>query len=229
MSSPEGEGQRFSERRAAPRPPAHRQWTPLGRALTAIGDKWTLAIVCELAPGRMRLSQLRERLGVGSAVLDRYLQQMLALGVVERSRFREMPPRVEVELTEAGRELLPVAVELARWGMRRAWSAPQPDEHVDLAALLRMLPLVARSRLPDGVIELIVEDAQEPLNERLRIQAGEVSSGAGEARRSQRSARVAGPRGAWIAALTAGDDCQLTVSGDSELASALLAAVVVSG
>lgn len=228
MSSPEGEGQRFGERRATPRPPAHRQWTPLGRALTAMGDNWTLAIALELAPGRMRLGQLREHLGVGSSVLDRYLQQMGAVGLVTRRRFREMPPRVEVELTAAGRELLPVAVELARWGMRRAWSAPEPDEHVDLPALLRLLPLLLDevTGVGDGVLKLVVEDAGEPLCVRLQSDGGRMHLLGEEAAEREPAARIAGPRSAWIAALGPRRDCsRLTVNGDHELAVRLLASV----
>ena len=58
-------------------------------------------------------------------LLDRYLQRMAAAGLVTRSRYREMPPRVEIELTDAGRELLPAAAALARWALRRAWSLPR--------------------------------------------------------------------------------------------------------
>ena len=122
---------------------AHRQWTPLARALTAAGDSWTLAIAAELAPGPTRLSALRARLaGVSAGLLDRHLRRMTAAGLITRSRYREMPPRVELELTEAGRELLPVASALARWGLNRAWSAPREDELVDVEALLRQLPLL---------------------------------------------------------------------------------------
>jgi DNA-binding HxlR family transcriptional regulator len=46
------------------------------------------------------------------------MQHMVILGLVSRQRFREMPPRVEIELTDWGRELVPIAAGLARWGMR---------------------------------------------------------------------------------------------------------------
>jgi DNA-binding HxlR family transcriptional regulator len=53
-----------------------------------------------------------------AGVLDRHLQQMVTLGLLLRRRFKEMPPRVEISLTEAGRELLPIADALARWGVK---------------------------------------------------------------------------------------------------------------
>jgi DNA-binding HxlR family transcriptional regulator len=91
--------------------------TPLARALSATGDHWTLLIAQALASDPQRPVELRRRLpGISSGVLDRHLQQMVALGLLLRRRFKEMPPRVEVALTEAGRELLPIARALARWG-----------------------------------------------------------------------------------------------------------------
>src|SRR6202035_2053649 len=103
---------RISIRRVTggPRLPAHRRWTPLGRALEAAGDHWTLAIVTALADGRMRLAHLKAALpGASAGLLDRYVRQMVALQLISRTRIRERPPRVEVELTNAGRELVPIA------------------------------------------------------------------------------------------------------------------------
>jgi DNA-binding HxlR family transcriptional regulator len=91
--------------------------TPLARALSAVGDRWTLLIAQALADSPQRPVELRRRLpGISTGVLDRHLQQMVALGLLLRRRFKEMPPRVELALTPAGRNLLPIAHELARWG-----------------------------------------------------------------------------------------------------------------
>lgn len=93
--------------------------TPLGHALGIVGDRWTLPIALALADGPRRPVQLREQLaGISAGVLNRHLQQMIALGLLLRRRFKEMPPRVEITLTDAGRELLPIANALARWGER---------------------------------------------------------------------------------------------------------------
>lgn len=140
------------------------QWTPLARALAETGDRWTLLIALGLADGRRRQVQLQRGIaGLSGAVLDRHLRRMVAAGLVSRRRYREMPPRVELELTEPGRELLPIAGALARWGMRHAWSAPEPPEQVDLASLLELLPLLVDGAegLPDGVLELIVAAAEQ--------------------------------------------------------------------
>jgi DNA-binding HxlR family transcriptional regulator len=145
---------------AGPSTREHRAWTPLARALAATGDRWTLMIVVALAPERMRLSNLHRRLpGVSTGVLERYLQQMVATGLVTRTRFKEMPPRVELELTDAGHELLVVAGMLARWGMRNRWSDPGERERIDIGALLHLLPILVDKHLglPDGItVEALV-------------------------------------------------------------------------
>lgn len=92
---------------------------PLAQALLATGDHWTLRIIAALAERPLRLNELRIRLpGISTGVLDRHLQQMVTQGLVVRERYRELPPRVEYRLDAAGEELVPVAVELARWGIR---------------------------------------------------------------------------------------------------------------
>jgi DNA-binding HxlR family transcriptional regulator len=90
----------------------------LARALGAAGDRWTLLIALALARQPRRPVELRRLLPgeISAGVLDRHLQQMVALGLLLRTRFKEMPPRVELALTEIGRELLPSARALARWG-----------------------------------------------------------------------------------------------------------------
>jgi DNA-binding HxlR family transcriptional regulator len=95
------------------------QSTPLAQALSATGDRWTLLIAQALAHDPQRPVQLRRRLpGISAGVLDRHLQQMVALGLLLRKRFKEMPPRVEIALTDAGRELLPIADALGQWGSK---------------------------------------------------------------------------------------------------------------
>jgi DNA-binding HxlR family transcriptional regulator len=102
-----------------PQPRHHSQPVALARALSATGDRWTLLIALALAQDPQRPVQLERRLpGISSGVLDRHLQQMVTLGLLLRNRFKEMPPRVELALTEAGRELLPIARALARWGVK---------------------------------------------------------------------------------------------------------------
>jgi DNA-binding HxlR family transcriptional regulator len=210
--------------------PAHRQWTPLGRALTVAGDNWTLIIAMQLAPGRTRLSHLRERLaGVSAGVLDRYLNRMADAELITRTRFREMPPRVEIELTEAGRELLPIAGALARWGVRRAWSAPKQGERVDIDALFRLLPLLIEqdAKLPDGTVELALTEPKGRMRHLLRIHDGRVQPDFEHPGTATTAlAAIEGDREAWMAALgPMADASGLKLDGDEVLARRILAAI----
>ncbi|HUB75368.1 MAG TPA: helix-turn-helix domain-containing protein [Solirubrobacteraceae bacterium] len=230
------------------KPRVHRAWTPLARALAATGDRWTLLIVLALAPARMRLTQLQRRLpGVSTGVLERHLQQMVELELVTRTRYREMPPRVELELTDAGRELLAIAGMLARWGMRNRWSEPGEWEQIDVAALLRMLPelLEEHAGLPEhATLEALVDGDAGRERVRYRVCHGRLvtipvehaeqngfdastppAGGACEPPPAA-SATVAGDMPSWIAALgPAADFGRLRFSGDESLARGLLSAL----
>jgi DNA-binding HxlR family transcriptional regulator len=217
----------FSQgRRLAGHMPANRQWTPIGRALTITGDNWTLVIALQLALGGMRLSQLREQLaGVSAGVLDRYVRQMATAGLVTRTRFREMPPRVEIELTEAGRELLPIAGALARWGLRRAWTPPERGERVDLDALLRLLPVLLEEEagLPNGILEVRMTGPDEPVRHRFAVRDGHLEA-LPESSDSEPTVTVSGDLDAWMAAFSPnGEQKRLDVSGDETLAQRMLA------
>jgi DNA-binding HxlR family transcriptional regulator len=225
---------RAIERRSRSRPPlpSHRQWTPLGRSLELVGDNWTLAILMELAAGRTRLAVLREHLsGVSAGVLDRYLHRMGESGLVTRVRFREMPPRVELELTEAGRELLPIAAALSRWGLRWSWSQPREGEIVDPDALLRTLPALLTEPLeaPDGAVELILDQRGGRRRHLAEIAKGVVLMWTGEGDRAapRITATIAGDWRAWVDALgPAGDVSALKLSGRRTQAQRLLASIV---
>ena len=83
---------------------------------------------------------------------------MVADGLLTRQRYREVPPRVDYELTERSRELIPVLGALARWGYDWTWSAPRPGEDVNVGAIFRLAPGILEPPAGlDGTVELIVE------------------------------------------------------------------------
>src|SRR5881394_726509 len=132
-----------------PRPKRHPydQWSPDARALDLVGDKWTLLIVRDLASGPRRFVELQRVLpGISTEQLRSRLNRMVADGMLTRKRYREVPPRVDYELTERSRELAPVLGELARWGYEWAWGPPRETERVDVGAIFRLIPRALRSR-----------------------------------------------------------------------------------
>jgi DNA-binding HxlR family transcriptional regulator len=206
---------------------AHRQWTPLARALNAAGDRWTLLIVLALSDETLRLSVLRKRLpGVSSGVLDHHLTQMVALGLLSRERFREMPPRVELTLTERGSELLPIAAALARWGMRHEWPMPDTRENIRAEAIIRQLPALLGecTDLPAGTIEAVVGDGLENITNLFQIVDGCLQSASTSP--TETTARVEGDEAAWIDALgPARDYSGLHFAGRRAIAEGILDAL----
>jgi DNA-binding HxlR family transcriptional regulator len=202
----------------------HRQWTPLARALTATGDRWTLLIVLALSRETLRLSVLRSRLpGVSSGVLDHHLGQMTALGLLSRQRYREMPPRVEVSLTQAGSELLPIAAALARWGMRHEWPPPPDGVYVRPDAVLRQLPALLEEEddLPSGTVEAVVDEGEERTAHWFKIAEGRLWPAAERATRA--TVRIEGDDQAWVAALGPDRDYSgLNLAGRRKLAQRVL-------
>ena len=139
------------------------QWSPDARALDLVGDKWTLLIVRDLVSGPRRFVELQRVLpGISTEQLRSRLNRMVADGMLTRKRYREVPPRVDYELTERARELAPVLGELARWGYEWAWGPPRTAESVDIGAIFRLIPgLVGQGWSPTGSVELTVSDGRE--------------------------------------------------------------------
>jgi DNA-binding HxlR family transcriptional regulator len=204
----------------------HRQWSPLARALLATGDRWALLIVLALGSGPLRLNQLKAELtGISTGVLEDHIGQMVALGLLTRERFREVPPRVLLDLTDCGRELLPIAGALARWGMRNQWSEPAESEGVEVAALLAQLPvLLEEADLPAGKLESVRVSPTGRVRTCFHVEGGRLQALAEPVDDS--TVCIEGDEQAWIAALgPAQDYCRLEFKGDRRLAELVLDAL----
>ena len=90
---------------------------PVETTLTLIGDKWKVLILRDLMTGTKRFGELRRSVGnVSQKVLTAQLRDMEQKGLVSRTVFAEVPPRVEYSLTELGKSLSPVLDALRVWG-----------------------------------------------------------------------------------------------------------------
>jgi DNA-binding HxlR family transcriptional regulator len=209
-----------------PVPPPKRhpydQWAPDARALDLVGDKWTLLIVRDLVAGPRRFVELQRVLpGISTEQLRSRLNRMVADGLLTRQRYREVPPRVDYELTERARELMPVLGALARWGLDWAWGSPRDGEAVDIGAVLRLAPGLPAPRA-SGRVDCIVDDRRYVLT----ADDGHVDvserDGQGEP-----GAIVTGDEAAWVRALGPGGDIDgLEIAGDRALAQAMLSGLV---
>jgi DNA-binding HxlR family transcriptional regulator len=199
------------------------QWAPDTRALDLVGDKWTLLIVRDLSAGPRRFVELQRVLpGISTEQLRSRLNRMVADGLLTRQRYREVPPRVDYELTPRAHDLLPVVGELARWGLVWSWGAPRPEECIDIAAIFRAAPGLVRMPGRRATVELSVAlpDGRDTVSS-LSADGKEVRLA--EAPAPAPDACVGGTQDAWIAALgPAADRTGLVVEGDAELADTLL-------
>lgn len=82
-----------------------------------IGAKWTAILVHDLSEGPRRFSELEHSCaGISPRTLSERLRWFEQEGIVLRHSYPESPPRVEYELTEKGKALLPIIAEMRRFG-----------------------------------------------------------------------------------------------------------------
>ena len=162
--------------------------------------------------------------GISTEQLRSRLNRMVADGMLTRKRYREVPPRVDYELTERSRELAPVLGQLARWGYEWAWSRPRTSERVDLGAIFRLIPgLVDSAGTVSGTVEFSVTDEHGGSGAAYRVTVGRNGAEITEGGEGRSEAQVRGTTAAWVQAFSPmGDRDGLAVSGDSQLAGALL-------
>ena len=213
-----------------PVPPPKRhpydQWSPDARALDLVGDKWTLLIVRDLAAGPRRFVELQRVLpGISTEQLRSRLNRMVADGLLTRQRYREVPPRVDYELTERSRELMPVLGALARWGYDWTWTGPRRGEDVNVGAIFRLAPGMLTPPVDvAGSVDLVLAGDEDDDGERVfRLSARDGQVTISERPEGSAEAVVTGSKDAWIAALGPdGAIGSLQVEGSRGLAEALL-------
>ena len=108
---------------------------PTRVVLDRIGDKWTVLVVLLLADGPTRFSELRERIGgVAPKVLTQTLRRLERDGILDRTVYAEVPPRVEYELTKVGRSLIEPITILSDWAETNVGAIARSRERFDATA-----------------------------------------------------------------------------------------------
>ena len=148
------------------------QYCTVARALDVVGERWTLLLVRELLTGPKRFKDLLEGLpGIGTNLLAGRLKALEEAGILRRATLPPPAGSKVYELTEAGRSLEPVLVELSRWGarlmgeprggddMRPAWAAVAVRSIVD-ARSARGLRETYEFRIDGEVFHVRVEEGE---------------------------------------------------------------------
>jgi DNA-binding HxlR family transcriptional regulator len=90
---------------------------PVDRSLEIVGHKWTFPIVRELLDGPRRFTEIARALPrANPKMITARLRELETAGLVTRTVYAEVPPRVEYSLTARGRALRPVIDALRSWG-----------------------------------------------------------------------------------------------------------------
>lgn len=130
----------MTETRLEP-PVACQEVGPEGRfvrgVLDRIGDKWSLMIIGNLNRGPRRFGALQTAIGgISQRMLTLNLRQLERDGLISRTVYAEVPPRVEYELTELGHSLLVPVLELVNWAADHAEAIERHRESYDTANAL---------------------------------------------------------------------------------------------
>jgi DNA-binding HxlR family transcriptional regulator len=150
------------------------------RALDLVGERWALLVVRELLLGPMRFTDLREGMpNAKPSVLSQRLRELEAGGVIQRRRLGPPARTTVYELTEVGRQLEAVVIELGRWG-RLLPIAPDAVRTPDSFVLALKWRFDAdRARDLDGCYELRLGDYRFSIGiaqDRIDVRRGEPSA-----------------------------------------------------
>jgi DNA-binding HxlR family transcriptional regulator len=151
----------------------------IARALDVVGERWALLVVRELILGPKRFTDLRRGLPhIGPDVLSQRLRELEASGLLRRRTLAPPAGSRVYELTERGKALEPVLVELGRWGSAAPIPAGNPQLGVDstMIALKSTFDAGAAGDL-DATYELRLADQVF----RVRVAGGELELERGEA------------------------------------------------
>lgn len=90
---------------------------PVEITMGLIGDKWKILIIRDLLTGTKRFGELKKSLGsITQKVLTNNLRQMEQSGLLNRTVYAEVPPKVEYSLTKTGWSLKPILDSMVNWG-----------------------------------------------------------------------------------------------------------------
>jgi DNA-binding HxlR family transcriptional regulator len=94
---------------------------PVRRTLGLLGGKWTLLILFQINDRVMRYGELKRAIpGISEKVLIQELNALIENKLVSKKSYHEIPPRVEYRLTKLGLKTLPIADELASFGLKNS-------------------------------------------------------------------------------------------------------------
>ncbi len=109
--------------------------------LARVGDKWSVLVVTRLGSGPLRFNELRRSIGgISQRMLTLTLRGLERDGLITRTVFATVPPRVEYALTGLGRDLLQPVSGLSDWALRNQAKIARAREQFDNVAKTAVTP-----------------------------------------------------------------------------------------
>ena len=106
----------------------------VSEVLARVGDKWTILVVSELGQGPKRFNEIRRALGsISQRMLTLTLRGLERDGLVTRTVFPTIPPKVEYELTRLGRSLLEPVSGIGLWARQNRSAIQEARKRFDAA------------------------------------------------------------------------------------------------
>jgi DNA-binding HxlR family transcriptional regulator len=91
---------------------------PVREILDRIGDKWSTLVISNLVDGRLRFSEIKRRIpGISQRMLTETVRSLERDGVLLRTVYPSIPPKVEYSLTPLGQSLVPLVLALVHWAL----------------------------------------------------------------------------------------------------------------
>ena len=104
----------------------------IGDIFARVGDKWSVLVVSRLGEGPVRFNELRRSIGgISQRMLTLTLRGLERDGLITRTVFPTIPPRVDYELTALGRDLLVPVSALGAWAIRNQAKIARAREQFD--------------------------------------------------------------------------------------------------
>ncbi len=122
--------------------------------LARVGDKWSVLVVSRLGEGPMRFNELRRSIGgISQRMLTLTLRGLERDGLLTRTAFPTIPPRVDYALTPLGRDLLNPVSALGAWAIRNQPKIARAREQFDGICEANGKPPIRRRGTRTGLVQ----------------------------------------------------------------------------
>ena len=126
----------------------------IGDILARVGDKWSILVVSRLGEGPLRFNELRRSIGgISQRMLTLTLRGLERDGLVTRTVFPTIPPRVDYALTPLGRDLLDPVATLGAWAIRNQAKIARAREQFDGNCAAKGKPPLKRRPVRSGLVQ----------------------------------------------------------------------------